>query len=215
MAQVAPKRDTAEKRSSTAKRGKRESPLGREAWLKAAKTALIQEGIGGVEIGKLARKLRATRGGFYWFFHNRKELLDCLLADWEVSNTAAFKAVLRDEGANGVAEFTELCDIWVNESDYSPQWDAAMREWARISPRAEAVVRRVDDRRIEIIHRIFKDMGYGEPEAFVRARTTYFHQVGYYTLGMRESREQRLRAHRRAAGQSLRHPESLHGGTDH
>ncbi|MBS0613981.1 MAG: TetR family transcriptional regulator, partial [Proteobacteria bacterium] len=75
MAQVAPKRDTAEKRSSTAKRGKRESPLGREAWLKAAKTALIQEGIGGVEIGKLARKLRATRGGFYWFFHNRKELL--------------------------------------------------------------------------------------------------------------------------------------------
>ena len=29
-------------------------------------------------------------------------------------------------------------------------------------------------------------------EAFVRARTTYFHQVGYYTLGVRESREQRL-----------------------
>jgi AcrR family transcriptional regulator len=193
MDQGAPKRDTAAKRSTIARRTKRKAPLGREAWLKAARTALIQEGIGGVEIGKLARKLHATRGGFYWFFDSRKQLLDCLLADWEETNTAVFKALLRDSGANGVAEFKELCDIWVNESGYSPQWDAAMREWARISPRVEGMVRRVDDLRIQIIQRIFKDMGYGEPEAFVRARTTYFHQVGYYTLGVRESREQRLK----------------------
>jgi hypothetical protein len=37
------------------------------------------------------------------------------------------------------------------------------------------------------------DLGYDETESFVRARTTYFHQVGYYTLGVRESREQRLK----------------------
>jgi hypothetical protein len=119
-------------------------------------------------------------------------LLDCLVSDWEINNTATFQSVLRDSGANGKAEFQALCDMWVSESAYSPQWDAAMREWARISPRVESVVRRVDDLRIAIIQRIFNDMGYDEPEAFVRARTTYFHQVGYYTLGVRESREQRL-----------------------
>jgi hypothetical protein len=53
-------------------------------------------------------------------------------------------------------------------------------------------VRRVDDARIAVIQRIFHDMGYEEPEAFVRARTTYFHQVGYYILGVRKSRELRL-----------------------
>ena len=36
-------------------------------------------------------------------------------------------------------------------------------------------------------------MGYQDPEAFVRARTTYFHQVGYYILGVRESRDLRLK----------------------
>lgn len=185
--------DVATKRDPVLRRPKRKAPLGREAWLKAAKSAFIQEGIGGVEVGKLARKLRATRGGFYWFFKSRKELLNCLLTDWEESNTAVFKSVLRNSGANGPEEFKALCDIWVNESNYSPQWDAAMREWARISPRTEAIVRRVDDLRIQIIQGIFQDMGYAEPEAFVRARTTYFHQVGYYTLGVRESREQRLR----------------------
>ena len=104
-----------------------------------------------------------------------------------------FKSTVRDRGANGMAEFQALCDMWVNEAGYDPQWDAAIREWARISPRVATLVRRVDDLRIEIIQRIFHDMGYGEPEAFVRARTTYFHQVGYYTLGVRESREQRLK----------------------
>ncbi|HWG71495.1 MAG TPA: TetR/AcrR family transcriptional regulator [Steroidobacteraceae bacterium] len=170
----------------------RKNPLGREAWLIAARSALISEGIGGVEVGKLARKLRATRGGFYWFFTSRKQLLDNLLTDWEETNSAAFKSVIRDRGANGTAEFKALCDIWINEDGYDPQWDAAVREWARISPQVAKVVRRVDDARIEIMQRIFLDLGYDETESFVRARITYFHQVGYYTLGVRESHEQRL-----------------------
>ncbi len=165
--------------------------VGRAGWLRIAKSALIHEGIGGVEVGKLARKLRVTRGGFYWFFASRQELLDSLLTDWEQTNTAAFKSIVREPGVNGLAEFQALCDMWVNEAGYDPQWDAAVREWARISPHVATVVRRVDNVRIKIIQRIFHDMGYGEPEAFVRARTTYFHQVGYYTLGVRESRNQR------------------------
>jgi AcrR family transcriptional regulator len=172
-------------------RGRRVS-LGRHAWLKAAKYALIRQGIGGVEIGKLARKLRATRGGFYWFFTSRKQLLDSLLLDWVQSNTAAFESIVRTPRANGAAEFQTLCEMWINESGYDPQWDAAIREWARISPRVATVVRRTDDARIEIIQRMFHSMGYEEPEAFIRARVTYFHQVGYYALGVQESREQRL-----------------------
>ncbi len=186
--------DVPSKPSTTLSRPKsRKTPLGREAWLKAARFALIHEGIGGVEVGKLARKLRATRGGFYWFFSSRKQLLDHLLADWEEANSELFKSTVRDRGANGTAEFKALCEMWVDENGYNPQWDAAVREWARISPQVATVVRRVDDLRISIIQRIFRDMGYEERVAFVRARITYFHQVGYYTLGVQESREQRLK----------------------
>jgi AcrR family transcriptional regulator len=189
---VARKNSVAEKRSPQAKPKSREARFGRDAWLTAARAALIDEGVGGLEVGKLARKMRATRGSFYWFFESRDELLNCVVIDWELNNTAKFRSVLRDTGANGKEEFQALCDMWVSESGYSPQWDAAMREWARISPRVEAVVRRVDEMRISIIQRIFKDMGYDEPVALVRARITYFHQVGYYTLGVSESRAQRL-----------------------
>jgi AcrR family transcriptional regulator len=171
----------------------RKAPLGREAWLLAAREALIREGIGAVEVGRLARKLKVTRGGFYWFFDSRKALLDELLADWERTNNAAFKAVLKDSGRNGVAEFDAVVDIWINEATYSPAWDSAVRDWARISTKVANAVRRVDDERIAVLTQIFRDMGYPDDEAFVRARVTYFHQVGYYALGVRETREARLR----------------------
>ncbi len=168
-------------------------PIGRQGWLDAARNALIREGIAGVKVGKIARRLKVTRGGFYWFFDSHKQLLDALLLDWEHRNTAGFESVLRESGRNGMAEFQALVDIWLNEKAYSPAWDAAIRDWARVSSKVANAVRRTDDARINILKQVFLDMGCANEEAFVRARICYFHQVGYYALGVRESREERLR----------------------
>jgi dipeptidyl aminopeptidase/acylaminoacyl peptidase len=75
--------------------------------------------------------------------------------------------------------------------EYSPAWDSALRNWATLSKQAAAVVRRVDEHRINIIREIFLHLGYLDPQALVRARIVYFHQVGYYTLALGESLEQR------------------------
>lgn len=174
-------------------RAARKPPLGRDAWLQAARDALIREGISAVEVGRLARKLKVTRGGFYWFFDSRKQLLDELLADWERTNSAAFKAVLRREPRDGRAEFQAVVDIWLHEAAYSAAWDSAIRDWARVSTKVAKAVRRVDDERIDMLTQVFRDLGYRDDEAFVRARVTYFHQVGYYALGLQESPDQRLR----------------------
>jgi len=167
--------------------------IGRQAWLDAARTLLIREGIAGVKVDRIARRLKVTRGGFYWFFDSHKQLLDALLADWEERNTEGFEAVLRESGRNGMAEFQALVDLWLNEKNYSPAWDAAVRDWARVSSKVANAVRRTDDIRIDVLRQVFLDMGCEAKEAFVRARICYFHQVGYYALGVRESREERLR----------------------
>jgi AcrR family transcriptional regulator len=171
----------------------RKQQIGRSGWLQAARNALIREGIAGVEIGKLARRLKVTRGGFYWFFSSRQQLLNELLVEWELKNTAAFESVLKNSPHNGITEFNAIVDVWISEERYNPAWDAAVRDWARISPKVANVVRRTDERRIAILHQIFLDMGCIGDEAIVRARICYFHQVGYYALGLGESRRERLR----------------------
>src|SRR5882724_417439 len=71
-------------------RGKRRR-LGREVWLDSARRALIEEGTAGVEINKLAKRLGVSRGGFYWFFKSRTQLLDELLADWASTSIMLFE----------------------------------------------------------------------------------------------------------------------------
>lgn len=170
--------------------GRREM-LTRQDWIDAARKALIKSGIGAVRIVPLAKSLGVTRGGFYWHFTGRKDLLEALLEDWERTNTAAFKQILQRDQRDGHAEFHALVDLWVNERDYSPAWDSALRNWATLSKQVAAIVRRVDDARIAIIREIFLHLGYRDPEALVRARIVYFHQVGYYTLALGESRSER------------------------
>jgi AcrR family transcriptional regulator len=171
-------------------RGTREM-LTRDDWIATARTALIKSGIGAVRIVPLAQALGVTRGGFYWHFKGRRDLLNALLDDWEHTNTAPFERIVNHDRRDGHAEFQALVDLWVAETEYSPAWDSAMRNWAALSKQATAVVKRVDERRIALIREIFLHLGYSDPEALVRARITYFHQVGYYALALGETPAER------------------------
>ncbi len=175
---------------STGTRHKRE-PLGRQAWLDAARKALIEEGTAGIEINKLAKRLRSSRGGFYWFFTSRQQLLDELVAFWAETSTAPFEKVLQTPERNGRDEYMAVTNLWLDERDYDPKWDGAVRDWARTSQAIRKIVAAVDARRIAVLEQIFNDMGYRGTEAHIRARITYYHQVGYYAMGVQESRQQR------------------------
>lgn len=178
-------------RKSTASRGRKQRPLGREVWLDTARLALIEEGTAGIEINKLAKRLSSSRGGFYWFFKNRAQLLHELLDYWARTSTVLFERVLQTPTRNGMEEYLALTNLWVDEKDYDPKWDSAVRDWARTSAAVRRVVQAVDQKRIAVLERIFHDIGYTGKEAHIRARVTYYHQVGYYALGVRESRKER------------------------
>lgn len=160
--------------------------LSREDWISAARRALIAGGVSRVKVLPLAESLGVTTGSFYWHFPDRPALLKALIEHWEESNTRAFVDVAKSD-ADPHEQFARIIDIWLREDDFDPTYDSAVRDWARTAPDVEEAVHRVDDIRIEILHRIFVAMGDREPEALVRARITYYHQVGYYAMRVRES----------------------------
>jgi AcrR family transcriptional regulator len=166
-------------------------PLGREIWLDTAREALIEEGTAGVEINKLAKRLGVSRGGFYWFFEDRAQLLEELLGYWVQTSTVLFEKILQLPGRNGIDKYLAMTNLWIDESEYDPKWDGAVRDWARTSPRVRKAVQAVDQKRIAVLEQIFKDMGYAGKEAHIRARVMYYHQVGYYAMGVEESRRER------------------------
>lgn len=159
-------------------------------WIAAAREMLIEGGIAAVQINPVAKRLGVTRGGFYWRFKNRQDLLDNLLRDWESSNARHFLNRLAEPGT--LAErMQRLIDLWLEERQFDPRLEAAIRQWALVDSAVQARVRSVDLGRIEAIADMFLKDGYEPYDAKARARITYFHQIGYYTLELGESPEER------------------------
>jgi AcrR family transcriptional regulator len=161
-----------------------------EDWVRLAREVLIKEGIVGVKIDRLAKLAGVTRGGFYWRFKNRDELFDALIEDWRERNTKPMLEVLRAD-APPEQRLRRLAELYIDGRDFSEAYDSAVRAWAALSAPIAQLVRSVDDIRLEALEALFMDAGLDADAAQIRARITYFHQIGYYAIAMEESREQR------------------------
>ena len=159
-------------------------------WIAEARAMLIEGGVAAVQINPLAARLGVTRGGFYWRFRNRQDLLDRLLADWHATNTVSLLTAL-DRSGSPRQRYQRLVRLWIEETAFSPALDTAVRQWATVDAGVGERVRAADAERIAAIARVFLDAGQPAKEAMVRARVVYFHQVGYYTLNLRETVKER------------------------
>ena len=65
-------------------------------WEAAALDALADEGLSGVAVEPLARRLGVTKGSFYWHFADRAALLAAALARWEANHTDRVIEALQD-----------------------------------------------------------------------------------------------------------------------
>lgn len=164
-----------------------------ETWVDTARCVLIEKGIAEVKVDRLARRLGVTRGGFYNSFRDREELLVQLLELWE----ATCKFLPPDPPGRTFAEagaWVEFTvDRLIEEDGYDHHFDMAVREWARSDQRAASAVERVDRQRISVIKTAFNRLGYDKKEALIRARVFYFHQIGFYAIGVSETLSQRRR----------------------
>jgi len=167
--------------------------LSKAEWIGAARAALIRSGIDSVKVDLLARSLRVTRGSFYWHFGSRSDLLVALMRSWSRDNTSPFLKVLESNGANPALQYRNYVEIWLRASEFDPAYDSAVRDWARTSPAVKALVEKSDVARMNVLRKIFRSMGYGSAEAEVRSRITYYHQVGYYAMRVREPTRTRRR----------------------
>ena len=177
--------------TGTRRRG--EGSFGRDDGVAAARTSLVKDGIDQVKIERLAKHLHLTRGSFYYHFRSRAELLHALLDHWEATNTGPMLRAIDTAIAIGPGGIHALVSMWIEEREFSPAYDSAVRDWARKDPKVAQVVREVDHKRINALTRLIEIYGYRGDEALVRARIMYFHQVGYYALGMHESMHERRR----------------------
>jgi len=172
----------------------------RTVWLDAARAILIEEGIDAVKVEPLAAMLEISRSSFYWHFKNRQELLDALMGYWTEVNDRVLRSLVepqesdpKEPGAFAKTRLRQLVNLFIDERQFSSEFDMAMREWARKDAAVAKEVARIDKQRIAHLQKIFQGMGHSRPDSLIRAKILYFHQLGYYLTGIKESEEVRKR----------------------
>ena len=160
-------------------------------WVETARDVLIDEGIDAVKVDRLAQRLGVTRGGFYHHFVDRADLLARLLRLWQdtVSFVPAGAAPRTPKAA--LAAIDVLVEGLISESGYAPRFDMAVRAWAHADAEVSRAVEVADTARLASLERIFAALGCKAQEARIRARVFYFHQIGYYAIGVKETAKQR------------------------
>ncbi len=161
-------------------------------WLNIARDVLVHDGVGELKILSLAEKLSVSRSSFYWYFENRSELLDALLAEWEARNSQSIIRHCEVPADTIVEAACNFFRCFVDESLFDSRLDFAVREWARRDMSVRDRIDQADARRLAAITAMYARHGFAPDAADARARVLYFMQLGYHALDVRETMETRM-----------------------
>ncbi len=144
--------------------------LDREAWIRGAVAVLVDDGMDGLRVEVLAKRLKVTKGSFYWHFKDRRDLLDAVLDTWKQGRVADIRKQTACEPGGEAAALLHTIEVYsAARSRRGILIEAAMRDWARRDPRAAQVVEEVDAERLACACRLF--LASGMPDAEARARS--------------------------------------------
>jgi AcrR family transcriptional regulator len=174
-----------------------EPKLGRQDWIETGLIVLAQSGVDAVRVEPLAKRMKVTKGSFYWHFKDRNDLLEAILAQWVEIDTNSIIERVNQLDVEPKAKLLQLFELAIADDGMTPGFadgsiENAIRAWATNDPKIAAVLAQVDQQRLNYTKNLFLDIGFSEAEALVRARLAYYSLVGEFTIGVRPNHAERL-----------------------
>jgi AcrR family transcriptional regulator len=141
---------------------------GRDAWIAVALQVLSTDGLEGVRVELLARKLKITKGSFYHHFKDRDDLHAAMLEHWRQRLVVDVIEQL-ELIADPRERFREVMRVPYDVARLDRDIDLAVVLWARKDRRAAAALREADRMRTDFIARTLLACGIRPAEAAARA----------------------------------------------
>ncbi len=154
--------------------------LDRDAWIHGAMDVLAEEGVSGLRIEVLAKRLKVTKGSFYWHFQDRRDLLMAVLEVWKDGRIRdIIKQTRNQRPGEELERIYHVIDVYsAGRNRRGMQIELAVRDWARRDPEAAAVVAEVDDIRLRCARDLFLACGVPFDEASSRCMLLYAYVFG-------------------------------------
>ena len=147
-------------------------------WIDEGLEALAAGGPDAVRIESLARALGVTKGGFYGYFDDRRALLEDMLDSWERVSVDEVIERVEDGGGDTRTKLRRLSQLAGPRGGQQLKIDLAVRDWARRDKRVERRLKRVDNRRMDYLRSLFRNVNRDEDDVEVRCMLFYSLWIG-------------------------------------
>ena len=148
--------------------------LSRQDWLEVARHLMTEKGIEAVRVEVLARKLKVSKGSFYWHFKDRADLLSELLNYW-----ASVTDELIAQGQQITDPQARLRLLFDAIALSGVSGEEVIHVWAKQDAKVAEQVHQVEARRMAYLQTIFEEAGFALEDARERAEITYLAFLGY------------------------------------
>jgi len=154
-------------------------------WEAAALDALAENGLAGVAVEPLARRLGVTKGSFYWHFADREALLAAALTHWEKSHT---ESVI--DAVEGVRDPRERLARLMGRVLVGGRSDRIHIALATAKhPLVRETLARVTHRRLVYLESCYVELGQARREAKRSALLAYAAYIGLVHLRLEAPKE--------------------------
>lgn len=143
-------------------------------WLQTALKVLSDEGVEGLKVERIARRLGISKSGFYWHFQDREDLRNQIIEYWAHEYTEVVSRnpeFLKGSPRDRLKRIMEM----IVDADLT-RYDLDMKAWSRTDPKIARRVRQVFRVRFDFSREIFRAMGFRGEELEIRTRMF----IGYH-----------------------------------
>lgn len=177
----------------------------RERWIEEGLGALAAGGPDAVRIEVLAKQLGVTKGGFYGFFRDRSALLEAVVDAWEYEAVDEVLDTIGSEGGDPKSQAYRAGMLTFSEDRLLPI-DLAIRDWARRDQSVAERLRRVDNRRMELLRETISSFCDDPDEVEARSLLAFSAAIGSHFLAADHGDRTRQQVLTRAADLLLNRP---------
>lgn len=153
----------------------------RERWVEEGLRALAAGGVVAVRVEALAKSLGVTKGGFYGYFADRNALLTAMLDTWERESVDDVLARIEQEH-DDVLDRVRLAGQLTFSGDRLFPIDLAIRDWARRDSAVAERLRRVDNRRMDLLREAIRTFCSDPEEVEARCLLAFCMAIGIHFL---------------------------------
>ncbi|WP_367104286.1 TetR/AcrR family transcriptional regulator [uncultured Psychrobacter sp.] len=166
--------------SLTSKKPSQSSSLTAEDWLQIAESELAKHGISAIKVEVLAKKLKVTKGSFYWHFSDRNDLFRQLLTRWRARSTSAIINRINSANLTPKGRLKELFLLPHRQTGRvnGAALELAIRNWSQNNSIVKKSLNDVDNYRLTFIAEIYEALEYDKPQAELMAARFYYTILG-------------------------------------